>query len=283
MSLDKVETSEERAARKAMKKSKSHGSETVVEEKISKKRKMDDSNSEAEPMVRRRTRSLSEHEESYPVGISTAQFMKEHQIQIIGKTESGAGEYLAPTPMTAFTMTPFPQPIRRALDAAGFPNPTPTQASVWPIALEGRDVIAVAKTGSGKTIGFLLPAFHRMLTFLKDRKRGPPGILVLAPTRELACQIEEECIKFGKSSNIRSCCAYGGAPKSMQVRKIQSGVEVLIATPGRLNDLIEMRAVDLSHVVFLVLDEADRMLDMGFEPQIRTIIAKLTKERQSMM
>ena len=90
-----------------------------------------------------------------------------------------------------------------------------------------------------------------MITHLKDRRRGPPGILVLVPTRELACQIEEECVKFGRSSNIRSVCAYGGAPKSLQVRKIQGGIEVLIATPGRLNDLLEMRVVDLTQVVFL--------------------------------
>ena len=103
----------------------------------------------------------------------------------------------------------------------------------------------------GKTCGFLLPAFHRLLVHLKERRRGPPGILVLAPTRELACQIEEECVKFGRSSNIRSVCAYGGAPKSSQVRKIQGGIEVLIATPGRLNDLLEMKVVDLAQVVFL--------------------------------
>ena len=103
----------------------------------------------------------------------------------------------------------------------------------------------------GKTCGFLLPAFHRLLAYLKDRRRGPPGILVLAPTRELACQIEEECVKFGRSSNIRSVCAYGGAPKSSQVRKIQGGIEILIATPGRLNDLLEMKVVDLALVVFL--------------------------------
>ena len=92
-----------------------------------------------------------------------------------------------------------------------------------------------------------------------DRKRGPPGILVLAPTRELACQIEEEAVKFGRSSNIRAACAYGGSPKNLQIRKLQLGVEVLIATPGRLNDLLEMRVVNLSQVLFLVLDEADRM------------------------
>ena len=234
------------------------------------------------PLQRRRTRSMSECEENYPAGQSPEDFRKEHQIQVLGSTETGSGQYLTPAPMTAFSMTPFNQVIRKALDSAGFPNPTPTQAQVWPVALQGRDVIAVAKTGSGKTCGFLLPAFHRMLTHLKDRKRGPPGILVLAPTRELACQIEEECMKFGRTSNIRSVCAYGGAPKSLQIRKIQNGVEVLIATPGRLNDLLEMKVVDLGHVVFLVLDEADRMLDMGFEPQIRTVIAKLPVDRQTM-
>lgn len=116
-----------------------------------------------------------------------------------------------------------------------------------------------------------------------DRRRGPPAILVLAPTRELACQIEQEAVKFGRSSNMRSACCYGGSPKGLQIRKLQQGIEVLIATPGRLNDLLEMKAVDLSQISFLVLDEADRMLDMGFEPQIRTIIEKIPKERQSMM
>ncbi len=95
------------------------------------------------------------------------------------------------------------------------------------IRLLGRDVITVAKTGSGKTCGFLLPAFHRLLEHSKDRRRGPPAILVLAPTRELACQIEEECVKFGRSSNIRSTCAYGGAPKSLQIRKIQGIIPLL--------------------------------------------------------
>lgn len=212
-----------------------------------------------ELLPRQRTRSLSNAEEHYPPAQSPEEFRKQHSITILGNEETGSRPYESPPPMTSFASTPFAQPIRRALDAAGFPNPTPTQAQAWPIALQGRDVITVAKTGSGKTCGFLLPAFHRLLADLTGRKRGPPGILVLAPTRELACQIEEECVKFGRTSNIRSTCAYGGAPKSMQIRKIQAGLEVLIATPGRLNDLIEMGAVHLNHVLFLVLDEADRM------------------------
>jgi ATP-dependent RNA helicase DDX5/DBP2 len=96
-----------------------------------------------------------------------------------------------------------------------------------------------------------MPTFHLLLTKPKTSKRGPPNILILAPTRELACQIEEECVRFGKSSDIRSTCIYGGVPKSPQIRKIQAGIEVLVATPGRLNDILDVNAIDLSHVEFL--------------------------------
>lgn len=173
-----------------------------------------DEEEEEEVVTRRRTRSLSNADEEYPVGLTIEQFQKTNQLSITGKSLSGSGLYECPAPMTAFNSTPFPPPIRRALESAGFANPTPTQAQAWPIALSGRDVITVAKTGSGKTCGFLLPAFHRLLTEGHlDRRRGHPAILVLAPTRELACQIEEEAAKFGKTSNIRSACLYGGAPK----------------------------------------------------------------------
>lgn len=234
--------------------------------------------------TRRRTRTMSDAEEHFKMtpNASAEEFRKEHQITIVGKDMSGVHPLTIPAPMDAFDKTPFAKPFLNAFATAGFTGPTPTQAQAWPLALDGRDIITVAKTGSGKTIGFLLPAFHRLLEALKERKRGPPGILILAPTRELACQIEEEAVKFGRTSNIRSTCCYGGAPKSLQIRKIQGGLEVIIATPGRLNDLIEMKVVNLSQVSFLVLDEADRMLDMGFEPQIRTILAKLPEKRQTM-
>jgi ATP-dependent RNA helicase DDX5/DBP2 len=237
-----------------------------------------------EEFVRRRTRSMSDAEShNYLIPTQSAEeFRGVHQISIFGKDEAGQGMYVIPDPITSFDKTPFSQQIRKALDSAGFAHPTPTQAQSWPVALQGRDIITVAKTGSGKTCGFLLPAFHRLLA-QTGRRRGPPGILVLAPTRELAVQIEEEAIKFGRSSFIRSACAYGGSPKGLQLRKIQQGVEILIATPGRLNDFLEMKAVDLSKICFLVLDEADRMLDMGFEPQIRSIIEKIPTQRQTMM
>lgn len=231
------------------------------EESSSKKHAEDKEEFESQP--RRRTRSMSEAEDNNRIipNQNAEEFRKSHQITVTGVHEGGSGPYSCPAPMTTFESTPFAQPLRRALDAAGFASPTPTQAQSWPIALAGRDIITVAKTGSGKTCGFLLPAFHRLMTAGSnaDRKRGPPAILVLAPTRELACQIEEEAIKFGRTSNMRTVCAYGGSPKSLQIRKIQAGVEVLIATPGRLNDLLEMKVVNLSQVLFLVLDEADRM------------------------
>ena len=103
----------------------------------------------------------------------------------------------------------------------------------------------------GKTCGFIMPTFHLLLTMPKSPKRGAPNILILAPTRELACKIEEECVRFGKSSDIRSTCIYGGVPKSPQIRKIQGGVEVLVATPGRLNDILDVNAVDLSRIEIL--------------------------------
>lgn len=265
---------------KEEKKSKKHSvkiEEPPEDEKpSSKKRKRDDdvtaapsklaahvSAADEDAPIRRRTRSMSDAEDSMLGSMSPEEFRKLNQLTIVGRPLTGDGNFVCPPPMATFSSTPFAPQIRRCLDAAGFPTPTPTQAQCWPIALAGRDVITVAKTGSGKTLGFLLPAIHRLQKdFTDGRRRGNPGILVLAPTRELACQIEVECVKFGRTSNIRSACLYGGAPKSLQIRKIQNGVEVIIATPGRLNDLIEMRIVDLTQVSFLVLDEADRMLDM---------------------
>ena len=164
---------------------------------------------------------------------------------------------------------------------AGFQNPTPIQAQTWPIAMKERDVVSIAKTGSGKTLAFLLPAYKKI-----DRSRNRGGTinaLVLAPTRELATQIQEEADKFGRPAGYYSACAYGGAPKRDQLRAINGGISVLVATPGRLNDFLESNQVDLSNVFYLVLDEADRMLDLGFEPQIRQIIKRLPKKRQTLM
>ena len=237
--------------------------------------------------------------------------------------------------------------IRRA----GFKSPTPIQAQAWPIALSGRDIVAIAKTGSGKTCGFLLPGMLHIQQTRKDARVGPT-LLVLAPTRELAMQIKTEADKFGRSSGIRNTCVYGGAPKHSQLRDLQNGVQIVIATPGRLNDFLEGGQVRLQQVgtasdarcqghalarclrvgvpvcagfaspspvralpalrgpslaclalpclgidgapppqhtcahgpqvSYLVLDEADRMLDMGFEPQIQRIVRTLPRQRQTL-
>ncbi|XP_015699301.1 DEAD-box ATP-dependent RNA helicase 40 isoform X3 [Oryza brachyantha] len=168
------------------------------------------------------------------------------------------------------------------IQRAGFSSPTPIQAQSWPIALQNQDVVAIAKTGSGKTLGYLLPGFLH-IKHLQNNPRSGPTVLVLAPTRELATQILEEAVKFGRSSRISSTCLYGGAPKGPQLRDLDRGVDVVVATPGRLNDILEMRRISLKQVSYLVLDEADRMLDMGFEPQIRKIVKEIPPRRQTLM
>ncbi|KAL0381736.1 UNVERIFIED_CONTAM: ATP-dependent RNA helicase-like protein DB10 [Sesamum angustifolium] len=181
-----------------------------------------------------------------------------------------------PQPFASFETTGFPSEILREVKSAGFSAPTPIQAQSWPIALRGRDIVAIAKTGSGKTLGYLIPGFIH----LKQRHNNPklgPTVLVLSPTRELATQIQDEAVKFGKSSRI-SC-----APKGPQLKDLDRGVDIVVATPGRLNDILEMNRVSLHQVSYLVLDEADRMLDMGFEPQIRKIVKEVPSRRQTLM
>jgi superfamily II DNA/RNA helicase len=179
---------------------------------------------------------------------------------------------------TSFTDAPFAKPVQQALTDAGFTEPSPIQARAWPVVLEGKDLIAVAKTGSGKTLGFLLPIFHHIAT----DKTPAPLCLVLAPTRELAIQIHSECVKFGP--DIVSACVYGGTNVKEQIDNLKKNKpQVVIATPGRLCDILERKALDLSKSCrYCVLDEADRMLDMGFEPQLKKIMAALPKERQTL-
>ncbi|KAL5227687.1 hypothetical protein ABZP36_015952 [Zizania latifolia] len=206
--------------------------------------------------------------------ISPEAYRAKHEITIVGNE--------APTPFMTFQSSGFPSEILREVQQVGFSAPTPIQAQSWPIALKGRDIVAVAKTGSGKTLGYLIPGFI-LLKRLQHNSREGPTVLVLSPTRELATQIQEEAIKFGRSSRISSACLYGGAPKGPQLRDLDRGADVVVATPGRLNDILEMRRVSLHQVSYLVLDEADRMLDMGFEPQIRKIVKQVQSKRQTLM
>ena len=187
-----------------------------------------------------------------------------------------------PPPFMTFDATGFPPEILREIYSAGFSNPTPIQAQTWPVALQGRDIVAIATTGSGKTLGYLMPAF----ILLRQRRNNPlngPTVLVLAPTRELATQIQDEAVKFGRSSRFSCTCLYGGAPKAQQLKELDRGADIVVATPGRLNDILEMKKIDFGQVSLLVLDEADRMLDMGFEPQIRKIVNEIPPRRQTLM
>lgn len=207
-------------------------------------------------------------------GLSVEAYRLRHEITVTGGN--------VPLPFISFQATGFPSEILREAQQAGFSAPTPIQAQSWPIALQGRDIVAIAKTGSGKTLGYLIPGFIH----LKQKRNNPklgPTILVLSPTRELATQIQDEAVKFGRSSRIACTCLYGGAPKGPQLKDLDRGVDVVVATPGRLNDLLEMKRVYLHQVSYLVLDEADRMLDMGFEPQIRKIVKEVPSSRQTLM
>ena len=185
--------------------------------------------------------------------------------------------------MTAFDEAGFPGYVMNEVKAQGFAAPTAIQAQGWPMALSGRDVVGIAETGSGKTLTYCLPAIVHINAQPLLAPGDGPIVLVLAPTRELAVQIQQECTKFGKSSRIRNTCVYGGVPKGQQIRDLSRGVEVCIATPGRLIDMLESGKTNLRRVTYLVLDEADRMLDMGFEPQIRKIIGQIRPDRQTCM
>jgi ATP-dependent RNA helicase DDX5/DBP2 len=177
---------------------------------------------------------------------------------------------------------PLPEVLKSQFTRAGFSTPSVIQSQAWPAALQGRDVVGVAKTGSGKTLGFLVPGFVHILNGGRKDARHGPTILVLAPTRELATQIQEEAVKFGQCVQCTSTCVYGGAPKGPQLRDLRSGCTIVVATPGRLNDFLESSMINLTQVSYMVFDEADRMLDMGFEPQIRKIVAKIPSSRQTL-
>ncbi|KAK8381101.1 hypothetical protein O3P69_008172 [Scylla paramamosain] len=165
----------------------------------------------------------------------------------------------------------------------GYEQPTPIQGQGWPISLQGRDFVGIAQTGSGKTLGYILPAIvHINHQPYLERGDGPIA-LILAPTRELAQQILTVAQDYGASSKIRSTCVFGGAPKGPQIRDLERGVEICIATPGRLIDFLEAGKTNLRRTTYLVLDEADRMLDMGFEPQIRKIVDQIRPDRQTLM
>ena len=173
-------------------------------------------------------------------------------------------------------------PLLRAIAEAGYETPSPIQAKAIPPVLEGRDLMGCAQTGTGKTAAFALPMLDR-LHAAKPRKPGAIRALILTPTRELALQIGESFAAYGKYQKLRATVIFGGVGQAPQVEAIKKGVEILIACPGRLNDLVGQGLVDLSNIEIFVLDEADRMLDMGFVHDVKKVIAKLPKQRQNLM
>jgi ATP-dependent RNA helicase RhlE len=177
------------------------------------------------------------------------------------------------------------EPIVRAVSSKGYSNPTPVQSQAIPPVLEGRDLFVCAPTGTGKTAAFALPILHRLQQNQQGKNAANRFIrtLVLAPTRELALQISQSFQTYGRHTGIRSTVIFGGVSQHPQVRSLQQGIAVLVATPGRLLDLMSQGFVDLSRVEILVLDEADRMLDMGFVPDVRRVIAKLRNDRQTLL
>ncbi len=183
-----------------------------------------------------------------------------------------------------FTELGLSADILRAVAEQGYDTPTPIQAQAIPVVLAGRDLMAAAQTGTGKTAGFTLPLLQRLSQDTNlSLKRFKPRALVLVPTRELAMQVQQSVFTYGRHLRLRSAAIYGGVAIGPQTRLLKAGVDIVVATPGRLLDHIAQRGVDLSGIEMLVLDEADRMLDMGFIRDIRKILALLPKQKQSLL
>jgi ATP-dependent RNA helicase RhlE len=178
-----------------------------------------------------------------------------------------------------FSEFDFDPKIAAGIKSCGYTQPTPIQEQAIPHALAGGDVLGLAQTGTGKTAAFALPIVERLL----QGRRGRPRSLILAPTRELAEQTFEFLNPFCRKTGLRAVTVYGGVSKPAQISRIRSGVDIIVACPGRLLDLVNDRAVNLSHIQSLVLDEGDRMLDMGFMPDIRRILDLLPAKRQNML
>jgi ATP-dependent RNA helicase DDX5/DBP2 len=203
------------------------------------------------------------------------EFRRKNEMRIKGEN--------VPKPLLEFKDAPFPEKALKEFEMRGYATPTPIQAQGWPMALSGRDMVGIAQTGSGKTISFALPALIHAKSQEPLRRGDGPVVLILAPTRELCLQIQEEIDTYARYFRLTTHAVYGGVSPQPQKQALLRGVEVLVATPGRLIDLHEQGFAPLKRVTFLVLDEADRMLDMGFEPQLCKIIPQTNPERQTLM
>ena len=185
--------------------------------------------------------------------------------------------------MNTFQAFKFCKPVARGLRAAGYKKPTPIQAAAIPLALQGKDIIGCAQTGTGKTAAFVLPMIDNLVRNSVRPKKSAPKVLILTPTRELALQVEENVKKYGKYTYAKSLALFGGSSIHRQRNRLRHGVDIIVATPGRLLDHMNRGNIDLRRIKCLVLDEADRMLDMGFIKDITTIIESVPRKRQTML
>lgn len=183
---------------------------------------------------------------------------------------------------TSFSALPLAEPIQRSLAELNYVTPSPIQAQSIPALVEGRDLLGCAQTGTGKTAAFCLPILHRLFENPGKAKPKSARVLVLTPTRELATQIGKSIETYGTHLDVSTALVYGGVGQNPQVRAMRNGVDVLVACPGRLEDLIEQGHIKLGGVEFLVLDEADRMLDMGFVKPVQRIVGQVSQKRQSL-
>lgn len=218
----------------------------------------------------------------------------EEKTSISGMSEEDVADYKkslairvsgfdVPRPIKSFEDAGFSAEIMKAIAKQAYEKPTAIQCQALPIALSGRDIIGIAKTGSGKTAAFVLPMIVHIMDQPELRKEEGPIGVICAPTRELAHQIYLEAKKFSKSYGLRVCAVYGGMSKLEQFKELKAGCEIVVATPGRLIDLLKMKALTMSRATYLVLDEADRMFDLGFEPQIRSIVGQIRPDRQTLL
>jgi len=263
------------------------------EEKVPKKKKKKKDTEKAENENDSSTEDNNEPEENCPfrkkfytmnetteaISKSTIkEFREKHNITLYGK---GKKQY---KPLFTFDELGFPNNVMKI--CSKFDKPTPIQSECWPILASGKDIIGIAETGSGKTLAFTMPALVHIKERIKTesmggKKRRGPILLIISPTRELAMQSQVVLEEAADAVKISSVCVYGGVAKGPQIQAIKRGVEVIVATPGRLIDLMNDNLCDLSQVSYLVLDEADRMLDQGFEQDIRQIIGQTHPQRQT--
>jgi ATP-dependent RNA helicase DDX5/DBP2 len=202
-------------------------------------------------------------------------FFEEHQIKI-------KSEDKIPKPLIDLNDLRLEQRLNSYF-SSNFKTPTPIQSITWPIAQQGKNLVGVAETGSGKTLSFILPALNHIHNQNPGRTNQGPIVLILAPTRELANQIHTVAREYGQKIGIRTACLYGGTPRGPMARQLHQGVELVVATPGRLLDLLNYGDTNLNRTSFVVLDEADRMLDMGFERDLRKILPKVHSDAQMLM